>query len=133
MDNHTMIHNFASIDDFYTCSKNNLNVSINYNVNTGIVNLYSYNTIIAKRYLLNNTYLVSTYRYSSTTGKHLSILRSALHGYNVIYVNDVNISNKDNIITKIITIFISNILKKRYWKIIADISVDISAVIIVLL
>ena len=97
MNNSELIHNFASIDNFYSCDKRHMNVSIYYDVHNQIVKLYSYSTVIAKRDLNKDIYLISTRTYSNTTSKQQSILSSATHGYNRIYVYDVNNTNEDNI------------------------------------
>ena len=59
--------------------------------------LYSYSTVIGKRFFDTETYLISTRNYSNTTSNHQSMLRSAADGYNAIYVNDINQTVGENV------------------------------------
>ena len=95
MTNSELIHNFTN--NFTNCTtieKRNMSVSLYKNKNEFL--LYSYNTIIAIRDFKENVYKISNYNYSRTTGRHQSILRSAIHGYNFFYVYDVNNTDLEN-------------------------------------
>lgn len=102
MNNSELIHNFTNNSNMLaTYSYKNMSVSLyrerDYKTKIDYYNLYSYSTIIAKRDIEANVYLISTRSCSNTTSKHQNILSGATSGYERIYVNDVNNSNEDNL------------------------------------
>lgn len=96
MNNQEIIHKFTSNEeDIKTYEYKYNNVSLYQSGN--FYNLYSYSTIIAKRDIKKDIYIISSRSYSNTTSKHQSHLSSAVNGYETIYVHDVNNTNSENI------------------------------------
>ena len=93
--NSKLIHSFCNELNFNYKANNMLfNVC---SINSNLINLYSYSTIIAQRDLEQNTTVIAKKRYSVTTSKQLSLLHGAVNTPTVIYIYDFGQSNENNL------------------------------------
>jgi len=92
--NSTLAHSFCNELNF-NYKTGNFNFKKSYN-NDNIINLYSYNTIIAIRDLKKGILIISNKYYSVTTSKHRSLVRNASNN-SIIDIYDINESNMNNL------------------------------------
>ena len=93
--NSKLIHSFCNELNFNYKANNMLfNVC---SINSNLINLYSYSTIIARRDLEQNTTIIVKKRYSTTTSKQLSMLRGAVNTPIVIFIYDFSQSGENNL------------------------------------